>query len=268
MSQPNYEVYAVHLGSADRRAQDNFLTPDVHDGPMPLDFYIWVIRGDGRLIVVDTAFSEHSGARRNRRLLVTPSNALKAMGHAPGDVKDVIITHLHYDHAGGLQDFPDAQLHIQDSEMSFATGRHMCHPQINHFFEVEDVVQMVREVYAGRVCFYNGEAELAPGVSIHRVGGHTDGLQIVRIHTLRGWVVLASDALHYYANYNKNNPFPAIFNIGDMLQGYQLIDRLADSRDHIIPGHDPLVRDLYPKVAVDEPGIYALHEKPRVDLDL
>lgn len=262
MDLPVYEVYAVHMGSADRFAPDNFMAPDIHDGPMPLDFYIWVIRGDGRVIVVDTAFSDHSAVRRNRELLVTPGNALKALGHAPEDVQDVIITHLHYDHAGGLQVFKNAKLHIQESEMSFATGRHMCHKQLNHFFEVEDVVQMVREVYSGRACFYNGEAELAPGISIYRVGGHTDGLQVVRIHTRRGWVVLASDALHYYANYDQKNPFPAIFNVGDMLQGYQLIGRLADSRHHIIPGHDPKVREIYSKLPMVEAGIYLLHEHP------
>jgi glyoxylase-like metal-dependent hydrolase (beta-lactamase superfamily II) len=262
MALPEYEVYAVRMATAERRAPDNFLTRYVHDGVMALDFYIWLIRGNGRLVVVDTAFSDHSAQRRKRELLVRPAQAVAAIGAREEEVGDVIITHLHYDHAGGLGDFPQARLHIQDSELAFATGRHMCHPQLNHFFEVEDVVQMVREVYAGRVDFHHGEAELMPGLSMHRIGGHTDGLQVVRVHTRRGWVVLASDALHYYANLDRRNPFPAIFSVGDMLEGYKLIERLADSPAHIIPGHDPLVRERYPRLPVEGIEIAVLHEPP------
>ncbi|WP_101674651.1 N-acyl homoserine lactonase family protein [Alloalcanivorax mobilis] len=262
MSLPEYEVFAVRMASAERRAPDNFLTRDVHDGIMPLDFYIWVLRHAGHLVVVDTAFSAHSSQRRKRSLEVTPEQALQALGHPPGEVDDVIITHLHYDHAGGLASFPQAPLHIQDREVAFATGRHMCHSSLNHFFEVEDVVAMVREVYAGRVRFHDGETRLAPGLSLHRVGGHTDGLQVVRVHTRRGWLVLASDALHYYQNLERRNPFPAIFHVGDMLEGYDLIERLADSPDHIIPGHDPAVRERYPRLTVPDLDIAVLHQSP------
>lgn len=265
MALPEYEVFAVRMASAERRAPDNFLMRDVHDGPMPLDFYIWVLRHQDHLVVVDTAFSEHSSRRRGRALEVTPEQAVRALGHSPEQVDDLIITHLHYDHAGGLDCFPQAPLHIQDREMAFATGRHMCHPQLNHFFEVEDVVRMVREVYAGRARFHDGDASLAPGLSLHRVGGHTDGLQVVRVHTQRGWVVLASDALHYYRNLERRNPFPAIFHVGDMLDGYQRIEGLAASPAHIIPGHDPRVRGLYPRYAGSNLDIAVLHLAPNDD---
>ena len=78
--------------------------------------------------------------------------------------------------------------------MTYATGRHMRHTRFSHGYEVEDVVGMVRLVYGDRVTFYRGDADLAPGVSLHHIGGHTPGLQCVRVMTKRGWVVLASDA--------------------------------------------------------------------------
>ena len=90
------------------------------------------------------------------------------------------------------------------------------------------------------------QPELAPGVTVHHVGGHTNGLQVVRVRTRRGWVVLASDATHFYANLEQARPYPIVYNIGDMLEGFEKVRRLADSPDHIVPGHDPLVMTRYP----------------------
>ena len=84
--------------------------------------------------------------------------------------------------------------------MAYATGRCMGHRVIRMPFEVEDVVAMVRRVYAGRVVFHDGEAEIVPGVSVHHIGGHSRGLQAVRVKTRRGYVVLASDVAHFYAH--------------------------------------------------------------------
>jgi glyoxylase-like metal-dependent hydrolase (beta-lactamase superfamily II) len=117
---------------------------------------------------------------------------------------------------------------------------------MRHAYEVEDVVGMVRRVYAGRVRFHDGDGEIAPGVTVHHVGGHTMGLQVVRVATRRGWVVLASDASHFYANMEQQRPFPIVYNVGDMVDGWRRARSLADSDAHIIPGHDPLVMERHP----------------------
>lgn len=161
-------------------------------------------------------------------------------------VRDVVITHLHYDHVGSFDRFPQATFHLQDLEMQYATGRNMGHEALRHAFEVEDVVGMVRSVYAGRVRFHAGDAELFPGISVHLIGGHTLGLQVVRVATRRGWVVLASDASHYYANIGEGRPFPIVYNVGDMMDGWGNLRTLADSPEHIIPGHDSEVLARYP----------------------
>ena len=192
---PHYEILAVRYGTSSARpASQNFIMSDGHDGPMPMDFYIWVIRGEGRTIVVDTGFSAGASERRNRRFVHPPAEALAQAGVDPAAVQDVVITHLHWDHSGNMDLFPNATFHIQDAEMAQATGRCICHKWFRRQSEVDDVVALVNNLYAGRVKFHDGEGTVAPGVTVHLVGGHTGGLQIVRVHTARGAVVLASDA--------------------------------------------------------------------------
>jgi len=87
----------------------------------------------------------------------------------------------------------------------------------------------------------------------------------MRIWTKRGWVVLASDAAHFYANMDEGRPYPVVFNTGEMLEGFSNLRRLASSPDHIIPGHDPLVLERYPAPTGDLKGIVArLDVEPKV----
>lgn len=237
--------YAVNPG---QRASANFLGGDPHDGPMPLDYFIWAIRADDRVVVVDTGFDAAMAARRGRQHLACPARTLEALGIAAHRVADVIITHLHYDHCGNYTLFPEASFHVQDREIAYATGRRMTHRILRQPFEVEDVVEMVRKVFAGRVIFHDGVHELFPGIELHHVGGHTDGLQIVRVWTRRGWLVLASDASHFYANMEEERSFPLVYNVADMIEGFRTAYALADGRDNVIPGHDPLVMQRYPAV--------------------
>lgn len=260
---PVYEAYAVRYASVERRAVDNFLSRgDLHDGPMSLDFYFWVLRAHDRVVLVDTGFSACSARARNRRFMLQPGAALAHLGITPAAVTDVVLTHLHYDHAGNVDAYPNADVHLQEAEMAYATGRYMCFEAMRHFFSVDDVASVLRRVYAGRAVFHDGDAELFPGLQLYRLGGHTPGLQVVRVHTRRGWIVLASDAMHYYRNYAEKNPFPAIFHVGDMLEGYGRLQHLADSPDHIVPGHDPEVAERYPVAVGLEGGIYCLDRQP------
>jgi glyoxylase-like metal-dependent hydrolase (beta-lactamase superfamily II) len=131
----------------------------------------------------------------------------------------------------------------------------MRYPRLSHSFEVEDVCGMVRLNYAGRVMFYNGDAELAPGLTVHAVGGHSAGLQFVRVKTARGFVVLASDVTHFYENMASSRPFTTAFHIGEMLEGFERLLALAPDEDHVVPGHDPLVMKLYPAPSPELEGV-------------
>jgi glyoxylase-like metal-dependent hydrolase (beta-lactamase superfamily II) len=250
-----YEVYAIKYAHHARRARENFIGGDPHDGPMPLDYFVWLVRGAGRDIVVDTGFSAAMATKRGRQHLRCPTEGLALLGVKAHEVRDVVVTHLHYDHVGNFELFPSATLHLQDLEMRYATGRYMGHECFRGAFEVEDVVGMVRRVYEGRVRFHEGDAELAPGVSLHLIGGHTMGLQVVRVATRRGPLVLASDASHFYANMEEIRPFPIVWSLADMVEGYRRMRELAQSPDHIIPGHDPLVMKRYPAPREDLSGV-------------
>jgi glyoxylase-like metal-dependent hydrolase (beta-lactamase superfamily II) len=249
-----WQVLALRYAHHDRPAQQNFLMPveDAHDA-MPMDYFVWLLRGpDGREVLVDTGFDAATAARRGRTILRPVAECLAAVGTDAAAIRDVVISHLHYDHAGNLGLFPNATFHIQDREVAFATGRHVCTACIRAPFELEDVVKLVRAVYAERVCFHDGEGEVAPGVTVHRVGGHSDGLQMVRVMTARGPLVLAVDAAHYYANMERKNPFPIVYDLGAMIQGWRRARLLAGGDESlVIPGHDPLVRARFPAAEGD-----------------
>ena len=229
---------------------------------MPLDYFVWAIVGDGRTIVVDTGFDATMAKKRERKIVHPVEEGLEAVGVRHSDVRDVIVTHMHYDHCGNGDLFPNARFHMQDTEMEYVTGRCMCHHQIAHAFEPEDVSRMVYRVFAGRVQFHDGADEIAPGVTVHKIGGHTKGLQCVRVATKRGYVVLASDATHFYQHIDTRRVFRVLYNLGDMVEGYNTLERLAESKAHVIPGHDPLVLARYPSASKQTAGWIA-----RVDLD-
>lgn len=241
-----WQVYAVKYAHHHRMSSENFIGGDPHDVPMPLDYFVWAIVSDDQAIVVDTGFDEFSGNRRGRNFLRSPADGLKSIGVDPVRVEDVIISHMHYDHSGNHDLFPAARYHLQDREMQYCTGRLMCHHAMRQPFDEEDVVAMVQKLFRGRVVFHDGDEEFAPGISLHRVGGHSMGLQMVRVRTRRGDVVLASDASHFYANMEQGRPFPVVYSVAETLEGYRRAYELAASRDHVIPGHDPQVLERYP----------------------
>lgn len=262
-----YQVFAIRYAHLEnRKRHDNFIATDFHDHEMPLDYFVWALVNARRTIVVDTGFDHSEGKKRGRQLLRLPAEGLSLLGIDATTVEEVIITHLHYDHAGTTQAFPKARFHLQDLEMAYATGRFMCHEPFKQAYSVEHVVAFVQHLYDNRVTFHEGDAELFPGVSVHLMGGHTRGLQAVRVFTQRGWVVLASDASHFYENMEAVRPFPIVYHVGEMVEGYTKLRALADSPEHIIPGHDPLVMKRYPAPNPDLEGIVAqLHVPPKTE---
>ena len=251
-----YEVYAVKYATHEGRSgTECFIGGDPHEGPGELTYYVWAVVNDKRTFIVDLGMTAEAATRRGRTPHRTPAEGLAGLGIDAASIEEVIVTHMHYDHVGTWSDFPNARFHLQEREIKYATGPCMAHPPLRVAYDIEDVCTIVRDNYQGRVIFHDGDEEIAPGVSIHLVGGHAHGLQFARVWTQNGWLVLASDAAHYYENFQQQRPFPIADSISEMVLGWEKLKKLADTPENVIPGHDPQVMKLYAAASHELEGI-------------
>ena len=252
---PDFEVYAVRYATREARRSEHFYGHDPHDGPMPMDYFVWAAVSPEHTVVVDAGFTAEVAARRGMKHLLRPAEGLRALGIDCARVPDVVLTHLHYDHVGNLEDFPAAAFVVQEEELAFWTGRYAGRERFRTLIEPDDVLYLVRENFRGRLRFVAGSQEIVPGVEVHLTGGHSAGLQVVRIKTVKGNVVLASDATHFYANVEEDRPYGIVSDLAQMYGAFDLVRSLADSRDHVVPGHDPLVMDRFPPAGEGLEGV-------------
>ena len=246
-----YEVYALKYSERDTTACQFFYRESSH-AKLTLDYFVWLILGGPHPVLVDTGFPEDEARKRGMRNYVSPAAMVERAGVKPADVPMALITHLHYDHWAGHGLFPNAQYWMQRDEVAFWTGPFAGTPAFRQSANVDSLARLVTLNYADRVRIIDGDREVLPGLRLHRVGGHTAGLQIVSVQTARGPVVLTSDASHFYHNVEKRQPVQIITSLPEMLTAFETIDALAGSERLIVAGHDPLVADRFKPV---EPGI-------------
>src|SRR3546814_12186495 len=113
---PEYQLFAIRYATRDAQRRDHFIGGDPHEGPMPMDYFMWVAVHDGRAVVVDTGFREEVAIRRKRTFLRCPVEALRLLDIDPAAVPDVVLTHPHYDHVGTFDRFPNAPSHLPTPE--------------------------------------------------------------------------------------------------------------------------------------------------------
>ncbi len=247
-----WQVHAVKYADRNARTRaDSFIFDDNHDAPHAMDYFMWVLRSGAQTILVDSGYESEEAVERDRPIRMEPHQALSPLGINPADIDNLIVTHLHYDHAGGLELFPNATLHLQAAEMAYATGPCMCHDVLRMPYTAGHICSVINRLYSGKVIYYQGDAEIADGVTVHCIGGHSRGLQAVRVRTDAGWLVLASDAAHYWENLRSRKPFPIVVDLQNMMDGFSTLEALTSNPDLIIPGHDPLVRHYFPNDVAD-----------------
>lgn len=245
-----HEIYAVKFGqNLEGRRGHFFSGPDAdpHDELMQLDYFVWAIRSPGQDIVLDAGFTAATNRRRHRDHWEEPSAALRRLGVDPESVPVVILSHLHYDHCGDLGAFPAARFVLQAEELAFWTGPFASRGEFARHIEVVDVHQVERLTAEGRVTLVDGVQEVTEGVWVHRVGGHTPGMQIVRVRTAEGMVVLASDASHFFENVEQDKPFAVHADVVDMYRTFDTMNELA-TPGLVVAGHDPALFDRFPAV--------------------
>lgn len=262
-----YEILALKYGeNLQRKASENYMhpLPDDHASAMPIDYFVFVIRNQNRTILVDTGFDHKEAAARGRKITEEPIVSLKRIGIEPASIKETIITHLHFDHAGTMDQFPATRFHLQEAEMAYATGKCMCEPSMRVPFTPDHVCQMVRHVYTGRVQFHDGDGEVAPGITVHRCPGHSKGIQAIRVNTAHGPVVLASDVVHFYGNIEQRRPFYITIDMEETLRSYDRLIAMAGGLKNVIPGHDPLILKRYPAWKPETQGLVHKLDAPRI----
>jgi glyoxylase-like metal-dependent hydrolase (beta-lactamase superfamily II) len=247
MRNPSYRIYAVRYAHRACTSSEAF-HGDHHASPMTMDYFVWAVTDGTRTVVVDLGFTEPVGTRRGRQFLRCPSRGLAELGIDTARVEHVVLTHFHYDHVGNYALFPRARFYVQDSEMAFYTGRDASYPVFRRSVEVDDICALVRLNYEGRLVFVDGAREVLPGIAVHKVGGHTAGMQVVSVAHAKGQAVVASDASHYYRNFEARIPFNTLHDLPGMYRALDRLRELADSEALILPGHDPLVLERLARV--------------------
>ncbi|MCI0527865.1 MAG: N-acyl homoserine lactonase family protein [Nitrospira sp.] len=243
------EIYALKLGEITR---DTSFVVYLTDFGIPITtfYYVWCIKGSDQIVLVDTGFTSQVPQSQVVRNVTSPVDQLAKIGIDAREISTVVISHLHWDHAGGHSFFPNATFYIQKREFEFFTenplGKYKPFTKVSHR---EDLEQLVKLKEAGQVKIVDGAAHIAPGISIMLAPGHTPGLQVTLVNTARGIASISSDCGHLFRNFEEEIPSSIITDMVTWLESYRRIKGVVSSPDLIFPGHDALMISRYPNVA-------------------
>jgi glyoxylase-like metal-dependent hydrolase (beta-lactamase superfamily II) len=247
---PQYEVYAVRYATLADFPVSALIQGADPARKLDIAMTIWLVKGNGRNILVDSGFYREQFLKRWKpKDFMKPAEAVAALGVKPEDVTDVIITHMHWDHADGMDLFPKARIWVQKDEYIYYAGEAWQHNDTHGGIDKDDVLAAVRLNMEGRLGLVNGDAqEIIPGITCYTGGKHTYQSQYVGVSTKDGAVVLASDNMYLYENLEKHVPIAQTLDADSNLRAQDRMKQIAAKPGLIIPGHDPAVFDKFPRV--------------------
>jgi glyoxylase-like metal-dependent hydrolase (beta-lactamase superfamily II) len=243
---PVFEVYAIRYATLTDFPVEGLVAGADPSRRMNIAMTVWLLKGPrGKNVLVDTGFYRVEVLNKwPVRDFIEPSDALGKVGLRARDVTDVIITHMHWDHAGGVELFPGARFWIQRDEWN-----HYSDPaNQKDGIEAADVAALQKVRDEGRLVVVEGDAlDVIPGISLYAGGRHTYASQYVGVNTAAGTAVVASDAIYLYENLEKGLPIAQTLDVRANLEAQRKMKALASSPRLIVPGHDPDVFVRFPK---------------------
>lgn len=247
---PDYTIEAIRYADSPKDAVSDLVMGAPAGEKIDTVFAVWLIRGGGRNILLDSGF--HRARWFKEWTIVNylaPDKAVRLAGVPPEKITDVVISHAHWDHMGGIDLFPKATIWIQKEEYRYYTGE-AWQPGGDHGgIDPDDVRALVRLNVEGRLRLVDGDdEEIAPGIRAHIGARHTYASQYLEVETDPPFV-LASDNCYLYRNLVERKA-SATFSEADenanvRAQG-RMIRMAGGDIDRVIPGHDALQFKKYP----------------------
>jgi len=246
---PTYRIFAVRYATIEDLPAKMFVQGAAPERKTSAAMAMWLIQGGGRNILLDAGFyHERFFKDWSVSSFVRPSDALAGLGVKPEDVTDIIVSHMHWDHADGVDLFKSARIWIQRDEYAYYSGEAWSGDH-HGGIDPENVLTLVALNTQGRVTFVDGDAqEILPGITCYTGGKHTFQSQFVGVSSASGTVVLASDNLYLYENLEKHVPIGSTLDAVSNLRAQDRMRRIAAREELIIPGHDPGVFDRFPRL--------------------
>jgi len=243
-----YDVVVVKYGSRLSRRSEvfhNHAHSGLPDAEIAMDYYFWVIRGAGRVILVDTGFAASVGERRGRTVHADPRDLFPALGIEAADAPTIIVTHAHYDHIGNLAAFPQSPLIVARAELDFWRGPLSRRGEFGALTEPTEVALLLAAEDEGRVTAVDAAYDVAPGIRVIVAGGHTPGQLMVEVQTRTGTVLLASDVVHYDEELDTDVPFAFLSDLPELYRAFDVVRAARAAGTTILAGHEPGILNRY-----------------------
>lgn len=209
----------------------------------------WLLKGEnGKNILVDAGYIDTSHSESKNT--VRPDLLLQRINISPTDVTDIIMTHPHWDHIGGIVLFPKAKVWMNKDDYNYFIGRNWQKDGHSRGYRDYDIPKIVEINQQGRLNLVEGDnIEIMPGIRVFIGSKHSFENQYLLVNSKKNKILIASDAIWYYYNLEHLLPANLNFDPNAYVEAMKRMKTLVTNPDLIIPGHDDLVFSKFPKIA-------------------